>query len=666
MPEEEKDKYIPSLLTTLFERLSEQEDLELEFKAAQGSLPQSLWPTLSAFANTRGGWVLLGVEENEDGINVTGVQNPSALLDAFYSSVRNPQKVSALVCGADDGVIEKLSDGTRILVLRVPAAPRKLRPVYVGGNPYNGTFLRRNSGDYRCTKPEVDRMMREASDVATDSTTLSDFTWNDLEHEALARYRQRYRISQPASPFNSYNDKEFLVNIGGYSRKRGVQPEGITVAGLLMFGSPNALREWRTRHLIDYRLVSGDTNDEARWDDRVAWEGNLFGAYETIYPRLVANQSIPFRLERGVRVDDPPSHVALREALVNFLVHADYSEFQSSLIIQSPQEYFFRNPGNSRVSEADMRTGDRSDPRNPELVRMFRFIGVADEAGTGIPKIISAWRTLGFHMPDINTGTERYEFSLKLRHSHLLSGEDRKWLSSIGGSWTEAEQLALVTAKRDGSIDNLKLRRLTNQHPADITKVLGGLRDRELLTMIGDRRGARYELGAAAPIDKNLRSFSVSSEQEGLPFQTGIKKTEVRGSDSSALNFQGGELNSQGRELNSQGKGAGSQYSESITPEIRLQVEEISRKIAGRRLTPKEREETILRLCALTPLSLKELAAFMNRNEEYIRQMARPLLGSGRLTYLYPDRVNHPRQKYVTSSAYKKRLEKKAPSKSRK
>jgi hypothetical protein len=62
--------------------------------------------------------------------------------------------------------------------------------------------------------------------------------------------------------------------------------------------------------------------------------------------------------------------------------NGDCAESQASLIVQSLDGYLLRNPGSSRISEADLLTGDRSDPRNPVLVRMFRLIGLAAEAST--------------------------------------------------------------------------------------------------------------------------------------------------------------------------------------------------------------------------------------------------------------------------------------------
>jgi len=397
---------IPSLLTTLLDRLTGKEDLDLEFKAAKHTLPKSLWSTVSAFANTRGGWIVLGVDERT--LAIEGVDQPHKVLQDFHNLARNPQKVSVPMCGADDASIEMLND-KHLIVLRVPAASRKLRPIYVNANPYTGTYVRRNEGDYCCNKAEVDRMMRESSDVAADSTILLDFAWDDLDHESLARYRRRFQTRDPSSPRNSYDDRLFLRTIGGFRRDRETGREGITVAGLLFFGTARALREWRTRHLIDYRLVPEDPDSDTRWEDRIAWEGNLLDAYETIYPRLVAGLPVPFTMKGDTRVDESPVHVVLREALVNLLAHADYADTQASLVVRSRAQggFYFRNPGSSRVLQADLLRGDHSDPRNPELVHMFRLLGLAEEAGTGIPRIFKAWRDLGFRPPTLEVGTER-------------------------------------------------------------------------------------------------------------------------------------------------------------------------------------------------------------------------------------------------------------------
>jgi len=634
---------IPPLLAKLLDRLEGQETLEVEFKAAQGGLPSSLWETVSAFANTNGGWILLGVSEGGDGSPmITGVPGASTQLRLFCDNVRNPQRISYPPCGAADTSIQTI-DGKQVIVIRVRAAPLRNRPVYIKGNVYGGTYVRRHSGDYLCNKQEVDRMMREASSVAADSTILSHFGWDDLDAETLARYRRRFQNANPISPWNSYDDRHFLEAIGGYGRDRETGKEGITVAGLLLFGTGEAIRAWRSRHLIDYRLVPGEVDSDVRWEDRIAYEGNLLGAFESIYPRLTADLPRPFNLVEGRRVDDSPVHVALREALVNLLVHADYAETQASLIRRSPKEYYFRNPGSSRVPEVDLLAGDRSDPRNPALVRMFRLIGLAEEAGTGLAKIRQAWRQLGYRMPGIDVGTERYEFALSLHHAHLLSEDDRAWLEALGGGWSEPEQMALVVARHDGEVGNMRLRSLTGQHPADVTKVLGGLRDRGFLQMIGGGRGARYELGPATRIapeagDAAGRQLSLL-ETARWPTSSGVSSGDSRSS-------------SEDKARSSEDKGPRSEDTEEKSEVTREELLEIAWPAREhRRLHPDKLGEVIVKLCARTPLSVRELAELVNRTESHLRETLRLLIAAGRLAYLYPDQPNHPHQRYTARPA---------------
>lgn len=79
---------------TLLQRINLGEDEEIEFKAANGGLSKDVWETLSAFANTDGGYIVLGVSQNKDGFEVSGIRNPSVLLKTFWDSHNNEQKLS--------------------------------------------------------------------------------------------------------------------------------------------------------------------------------------------------------------------------------------------------------------------------------------------------------------------------------------------------------------------------------------------------------------------------------------------------------------------------------------------------------------------------------------------------------------------------------------------
>ena len=635
----------------------------MEYKRGRGGLPKDLWPTVSAFANTNGGWVLVGVREEQEGAVLDDLPNPDARLQDFYNQVRNPQKISHPVCGADDATIEEIG-GKSILVIRVPAISRKHRPVYIGSSPYGGTYLRRNSGDYPCTKAEVDRMMRDASEVSADSTILEGFGLDDLDSEALARYRRRYQTENPGSPWNGYDDLRFLQALGGHRRERTSDREGLTVAGLLMFGLPEALREWRSRHLIDFRRLPTDGSAQERWTDRVAWGGHLFGAFEAIYPRLVRDLPNPFQLRDAVRRGEGPAQDAMREALVNLLVHADYAETDASTVFRHDQGCRFQNPGSSRISKQDLLHGDRSDPRNPILVTAFRLIGLADEAGTGIPKILRAWHELGLKPPDIDIGTERYEFTLRLRNVHFLSDEDRTWLAAIGVLDDEPKQLALVHAKEYGSVDNPQLCKLSGQHPSDATKTLTGLRDDDWLDSLGAGRGTYYHLSeqAIATLDAVRESGTQSSQPDLFEIELADPRsdTKVTGPNSSTSGTSLGtnEVNpgTKAPSLGSSGSLVPRPDSFADHPERWESLAEMSAGVRARdRVRPDEMGTVIVALCAETPLSISELAALTGKGPDRVRAVVQSLRGDDTeepgkpLRYLYPETPSSPKQRYLAS-----------------
>lgn len=494
----------------LLQKLDLRENLELEFKAAAIGMPSDMWNTVSAFANTHGGIILLGVREDREKISIDGVRSAEAMKQDIVNLMRNRQKISMEVCGPEDVRTQKIS-GKEIVSLKVRAVSNSEKPVYIDGNPYAGTFVRRNEGDYHCKKDEVDRMIRGASAQSADSAVLRGASYDDLDKETLSRYRQRFRQFNPAHQWNEYDDIRFLKALGGYRKDPHTAEEGLTKAAVLMFGSREAIFSVRPRHLIDFRLLAAEaTGEEARWEDRIAWEGNLYDAFFQIYPRLTGPLKTPFRLEGPHRLDQTPAHEALREALVNMLAHADYAESAALLIKASPRQFIFRNPGFSRVSEDDLFTGDRSDPRNPVLLRMFRHIFLADEAGTGFPKILSIWRKAGLQLPSIVSDSARYEFALTLRLVHLLSSQDRQWLAACAEipapaetpalpglalqPLTQHEQMTLIQARDKEYVDNAFIQALTGLHRADVTALLTGLRNRGLLAQESVKRWASYRL----------------------------------------------------------------------------------------------------------------------------------------------------------------------------
>lgn len=152
-----------------------------------------------------------------------------------------------------------------------------------------------------------------------------------------------------------------------------------------------------TRHFPSYFLDYQEHMDEdTRWTDRVVsssgdWSGNLFDFYFRIYNRLQQEIKVPFRMENGERIDETPVHTALREALANCLINADYFGAGGVVIIRKKDSITLSNPGNFRIPLEDAKSGGFSDPRNTALMKMFNLINVGERAGSGIPSIFRIW-----------------------------------------------------------------------------------------------------------------------------------------------------------------------------------------------------------------------------------------------------------------------------------
>src|SRR5262249_36195680 len=136
------------------------ESSDWEFKAARTDLPGTVWETISVMANTDGGAIVLGIRETDHAFTVEGVQNAAKLKQDFWNNANNPQKINRCTLRGDDVTVEVV-EGKQLVVLRVPRASRKERPIYIGSNPLNGTFRRFNEGDYKCPPDEVGRMLAD-------------------------------------------------------------------------------------------------------------------------------------------------------------------------------------------------------------------------------------------------------------------------------------------------------------------------------------------------------------------------------------------------------------------------------------------------------------------------------------------------------------------------
>ena len=272
------------------------ENVDVECKKAESSVPRSVYESYSAFANTKGGYIILGVKEDktktaaEERFLIQGIENPAKQREDFWNTI-NGNKVNVNLLKDDDVFI--VEDGGRsLIVIKVPRADYKFRPVYVGENPYKGTYKRNHEGDYHATEHEVRSMIRDQNPDGNDGLILEYYTMDDIDKETFKKYRQIFEIRNDGHVWNSLDDQSFMEQLGGYRKNRRDGKEGLTLAGLMMFGKGLAIREEFDNIFMDYRNESAVTAD-IRWNDRITydgtWENNLFNFFMKVTPKLTGS-----------------------------------------------------------------------------------------------------------------------------------------------------------------------------------------------------------------------------------------------------------------------------------------------------------------------------------------------------------------------------------------
>ena len=418
--------------------LSEGEHVNLECKKAQGGIPRSIWETYSAFANTDGGFILLGVDEvknaatNSTQLVITGVSDVAKLQKEFWDTI-NSDKVSVNILNADDVEVVGI-DGMNMIAIHVPRASYNFRPVYVNGNPAKGTFKRNHEGDYHCSESEWKSMVRDSSDDGNDGQIIEYYTMDDVDLDALHRYRTSFMLRNAGHVWEDVDDKTFLINMGGYAIERRTHREGLTVAGLLMFGKGLPVREVFDNFRMDYLdfthcLVGERYSDRLTYDGR--WENNLYNFVRMIVPKLTIDLKIPFRLNGMVREDDTPVHKAIREALTNSIIHADMLTTGVLRIEKRTDGFFFSNPGILRLSLSSIYEGMHTKARNPRIQQMFRMIGYGENIGSGFPSILKVWKDERWAEPELTERQDLNEVHLMLKIAMDSQSSDNLESSSI-------------------------------------------------------------------------------------------------------------------------------------------------------------------------------------------------------------------------------------------
>ena len=261
-----------------------------------------------------------------------------------------------------------------------------------------------------------------------DGRILKGFTWEDIHLPSFEQYRRLFATVKPSHAWLSEDNDGLMRKLGGYRKERETGEEGFTLAGLLMFEKYESIQAYAPHFFPDYKEITSDTE---RWSDRLypdgTWEANLFQFYRRVLPKLQENLPIPFQLEEGQRRDETQAHEALREALANLCVHADYQDVSSLLVNKYRDKIVFSNPGVLLISTEQFFRGGESVCRNRSLQQMFMMMGAVEKAGSGVDKILKGWDAVHRSTPYLEEriAPNKVELIMPLTPANLATSENK-------------------------------------------------------------------------------------------------------------------------------------------------------------------------------------------------------------------------------------------------
>ena len=469
----------------------DKEGVEVEFKAAADNLPKSIWETISAFANTAGGTLFLGVSETKRTFSVDGVQNAEKLESDFWNTLRNKNKISPFSIGTDAFEIIESGNGKKIIRITVPQADSSEIPVHLNGD-IRQTYIRRGEGDFLVNEEELKTLLRDSSPKSQDRVPLRSLSIDDLDRKSLATFKSLIEARYPNGNYEEMKMQDFLLHVGllDDSDKGNICPYSGT---LLLFGKYNVIKRYFDSYQMDYF----DYRDSSeRWSDRVATddlgpdEMNIFNFYNIVYQKLASGSKAGFRMGNGMVRMNTDMKEALREALINTIVHADYAVLNGSVKIEVYDTYYrFENPGKMLIPVEKFFRGGTTKSRNDVIMSVFRRLGLSERQGYGGYQIFRAASNNMLRTPIIETSIDKTVLTI--------------WLVDLPGSYPDldtVEKSILSCILHEGVLSKGELENMLPSGYSEyrIKKALRSLTDKGILSMTGSGRSVKYTINISA------------------------------------------------------------------------------------------------------------------------------------------------------------------------
>lgn len=581
----------------------------MEFKQCRKGVSDDAYKTVSAFANTSGGYLVFGIKESADKTEreIVGVEDVDKVQNDFLSCLRNGGKLSRVI--PSDAELHEI-DGKHVLVFYIPEADRKDKPVYLGKR-IDQAYIRRGGGDELCTESELRAFIRDASDMPFDRSLEYGLDPNSCINPLTLKWYRTLLDNRLAGKYAHLSDQVFLLEMGLLVEEAGKAIP--TKAALLLFGQDRFVRQIMPRPVVDYQRIDSreDTWDaDKRWHDRIVIESNLFEAWRVLFDKYSLVADVPFSLDETTmqRKDDSLEYRSFREAAVNLLIHQDYGDTSRKAEIKIfKDKTVFWNPGSAYSSVEALLESRHHSIRNPLIVRIFRQIGLCEEAGTGIRTIMDDCRKLGLFPAQIANDKSDFSFSISILKKQIISQAISELLNKLGLQ-LNADETALFSYLV--SYQGLSLA---------IAKAITGKSSDVSLEIL-----AKLEVIQVTKSTTHKQAWSLSEDI-------------VRQIDKATEEIESGQATGQ----------VSGQATGQVTGQAHTEVGSLTDIQVGIVLNSSE------------PISMQNLRKELNLGSRYNLRTKHiyPLLDRGIILLKYPDKPKHPKQKYYLSDYGKEILQ---------
>ena len=481
-------------LVQAIERLRAQhnDDADYEAKSCATTLSKSVWESVSAFANTDGGTLLLGVDENKN-FTVPPQFDADKTINQFVDGMGDGSKDGAKVVSPPPYSIHRDTlDGAQMVSVQVHENDAAHKPCYVKSKSVStGSYKRQDDKDILLSPTELFEMQNVYEPSEADRTPITDADRGDLDDATVAAIIDAHRDTKALR--GAQSEAQQLERLNILDKDGHVRLAGLLIAGIYP-------QQFFPRLYVDVAVHPGinkSQDGEVRFLDRVQCDGRLQEMVDDAVKAVLRNLRTYSLIEGTGRRDVPeiPTTV-LREAIANAVVHREYDAlfrndpvnidiYSNRVEISSPGSLWggktLQNLANgvSRCRNATLMQLLQKTP----LIRGDNDGSAVEGQGSGIQFMINRMKELSLAQPDFQPTFDRFRVILYRGGAELAMNQ--QWVRShVGHDLPGRESSVLHTVRALGRASVHDIRDRLGYDSDDIRAMLATLVEAGLIRQV--------------------------------------------------------------------------------------------------------------------------------------------------------------------------------------